>query len=435
MPEDNRQSATPTDPKQMDKSAGATWFSRGVRVLVILVVITAAAGVSIYWLTNRPTAKRLPPLAKATLVDVIKVTRKTHKVVVDAMGTVVHAREIQLSPQVGGKIIDVSKEFVPGGRFVTGEKILKIEPKDYELAVHQQKSALAKVQCDLTLEMGQQSVSKREYELLGKKVEDDDEELILRKPQLAMAKAAVMAAQANLEQAILDLKRTEVTAPFNSMVKSRNVTLGSQVTAGTALASLVGTDEYWVQISVPLDELRWINVPKIRGNGGSTVRVYCESAWGPSVFRTATVERLMTNLEPQGRMAQLLLVVKDPLGLSSDSPQPAKMILDSYIRVEIEGSNLQNVIEIPRTVMHDGNRVWVMRPDNTLDIRTVDTVWSSDDNIYITKGLNEGDLLITSGIAASVQGMSLRTNGSSLVPPATDNDKAVHPDKTPETAK
>jgi len=226
-----------------------------------------------------------------------------------------------------------------------------------------------------------------------------------------------------------------VTAPFNSMAKSRNVTLGSQVTTGTALASLVGTDEYWVQISVPLDELRWINVPKIRGNGGSTVRVYCESAWGPSVFRTATVERLMTNLEPQGRMAQLLLVVKDPLGLSSDSPQPAKMILDSYVRVEIEGSNLQNVIEIPRTVMHDGNRVWVMRPDNTLDIRTVDTVWSSDDNIYITKGLNEGDLLITSGIAASVQGMSLRTNGSSLVPPATDNDKAVHPDKTPETGK
>ena len=111
------------------------------------------------------------------------------------------------------------------------------------------------------------------------------------------------------------------------------------------------------------------------------------------------------------------------------------MILDSYVRVEIEGSNLKNVIEISRTVMHDGNRVRVMLPDNTLDIRTVGIAWSDDENIYINKGLNEGDLLVVSDIAAPVQGMSLRTSGSVMVPPATGSDKVVSSDKTLETGK
>jgi len=435
MPENNKQSTNQTVQKQTAESTGPTLLGRAIRALLVLGVIAAGFGVSIYWITHRPKTRRQPPPAKATLVDVIEVARQTHKVVVHGMGTVVPTREIQLSSQVGGQIIDVSKEFVPGGRFVRGERVLEIDPKDYELAVQQRKSDIAKAQCDLKVEMGQQSVAQREHELLGKEVEDEDKELLLRKPQLAMAKAAVSAAQANLEQAILDLKRTEVSAPFNAMVKSRNVNLGSHVGIGTALASLVGTDEYWVQISISLDELRWIDVPKINRDGGSTVRVYCESAWGPNAFRIGTVERLMTNLEPQGRMAQLLLVVKDPLGSGSDSPHPLIMFLDSYVRVEIEGRNLQNVIQIPRTALHDGSCVWVMQPDNTLDIRNVDIVWGGNEHVYINDGLDEGDLLITSDIAAPVKGMSLRTNDSSRAQPQKGTDKTFHSDKKLEIGK
>jgi len=384
-------------------------LSRVVCLLIAVVILVAAAGISIYWLTHRPKAKRSRPESQAILVQVSRVKPQTHTVTVLAMGTVTPARSIQLQTQVSGQVVQVSPEFMPGGRFKAGERILQVEPKDYQLVVQQRASDLAKAQCDLKVEMGQQSVAKQEYKLLGQKVKAEDMELLLRVPQLAMARAAVSAAQASLEQARLDLKRTSVAAPFNAMVQSRGVNLGSQVNSGTTLASLVGTDRYWVEVSIPVDELKWISVPSRDSKEGSPVRVYYESAWGPKAFRHGVVERLMANLETQGRMARLLVAVDDPLELKSSSRDRHQLILDSYVRVEIQGRGLANVIRVPRTALRDGNRVWVMQPDNTLDIRTVKVVWSGNEHVYVTDGLGEGDQLVTSDLAAPVQGMALRT--------------------------
>jgi len=182
-------------------------------------------------------------------------------------------------------------------------------------------------------------------------------ELLLRRPQLEMAKAAVSAAEAALEKAQLDLERTVVLSPFNAMVQSKNVDLGSQVSTGTMLASLVGTDEYWVEVSVPVDELKWIDIPGYNAKSGSPVRVYYESAWGKDMFRTGTVERLMTDLEPQGRMARLLITVKDPLQLQSNPEKRHPLILGSYVRVEINGVEVPGIAKIPRAAIREGKQV------------------------------------------------------------------------------
>ncbi|MEE8567977.1 MAG: efflux RND transporter periplasmic adaptor subunit [Anaerolineales bacterium] len=383
-----------------------------VRFLLALIILAGGGGISFYWLTHKPTAQRRPSQVQARLVEVTRVRSGTQKVAVQAMGTVVPARKIQLASRVSGEIIEVNPEFVPGGHFKANQRMLQIEPKDYQLAVEQFTSNLAKAQCDLKVEMGQQSVAQREYELLGQDVQEEDKELLLREPQMAMTQAAVTAAQASLEQAQLNLKRTNVMAPFNAIVQSRNVDLGSQVNVSTALASLVDTDKYWIQVSVPVDELRWITIPDRNGDEGSLVRVYYESAWGPDAFRMGTVERLMTDLEPQGRMARLLVAVADPLELNSDSQNHHSLILESYVRVKIQGPDLADVVRIPRTALRDGNRVWVMQPDNTLDIREVTIIWGGNDHVCVTDGLADGDLLIISDLAAPVQGMALRTADS-----------------------
>jgi len=388
------------------------WLGHFLRVLLLLAVLAAGGGVSFYWLTHRPKAHRRPPRPQATLVEVRAVSPGTHTVVVRPLGTVIPAKTIQLASQVSGRVVDVSEELIPGGRFSAGQKILQIEPKDYQLAVRQRACDLAKARSALKVEMGQQSVARREYELLGEEIKPEDEELVLRKPQLAAAQAAVEAAEAVLEQAQLDLKRTDVLAPFNAMVRSRTVDLGSQVSVGTALASLVGTDKYWVQVSIPVDELRWVDVPGLGGTDGSPARVYCEPAWGPDAFRDGIVERLMADLEPQGKMARLLVAVQDPLELSRASGPRHPLILGSYVRVEIRGRDLPNVVRVPRTALRDGRCVWVMRPDGTLDIRQVKTVWSGNEHVYVTDGLSEGDLLITSDLGAPIQGMALRRGPS-----------------------
>ncbi|MHC4718365.1 MAG: efflux RND transporter periplasmic adaptor subunit, partial [Planctomycetota bacterium] len=373
----------------------ATWTAR----LVLAAAVLAATGwISYYWLTNRPKAKRHRPKPQATLVEVNEVSRQSRRAVVRAMGTVVPAQQIQLASQVGGRVVEVSPEFVPGGRLQAGKRVLQVEPSDYQIAVRQRASDLARAQSELRLEMARQAVARREYELLGKDVSAEDREFLLRKPQLASAKAAVAAAEAALERAKLDLARTSVPAPFNATVQSRNVELGSHVNVGAALASVVGTDEYWVQVSVPADELRWIQVPGPDGRGGSEARVYWESAWGPRRFRSGTVGRLMTNLEPQGRMAQLLIAVRDPLDLNSPPERRCPVLLEACVRVEIYGREARDVVRVPRAALREGGRVWVMTDDGTLEIRDVEITLSGDEEVYVSAGLATGDRLITSDL-------------------------------------
>jgi len=248
-------------PVASGRTSGRGWGRRVLLFLLVLVILAAGAGASVYYLTNLPKAKRRPPRPQATLVEVSPVSLVTESVVVQALGTVVPAQTIQLASRVSGEVVKVSGELAPGGHFDANEQILQVEPEDYRLAVEQRASDLARAQSALRLEMGQQSVARREYELLGQDVREEDRELLMRQPQLATAKATVAAAEASLAKAKLDLKRTDVVAPFNATVQSRSVDLGSQVAVGASLASLVGTDKYWVQVSIPVSQLKWIRVP------------------------------------------------------------------------------------------------------------------------------------------------------------------------------
>ncbi len=412
------------------------WLGRGFRFLLVLVILAVAIGISYYWMTHKPKATRRPPEAQAILVEVTPVLPKTQPVILEAMGTVIPSRTIQLAFEVAGKIVEVSPDFVPGGRFKAGQEILHIEPKDYNLAVMQKTSDLEKATAALKVSQAdheeaqlafeQSTREKVRYEGLFKKgiateTEQDDAitqynlsqaKLKHAEAMVIQTKAAIDAATSALEQAKLDLKRTIVVSPFNAMVESRSVNLGSHVNAGTTLASLVGTDEYWVQVSIPTDELRWIDIPNGKIKTGSTVRIFCESAWGSGVSREGNVKGLMTQLETQGRMAMLIVAVKDPLQLKLKTGPRHQLILNSYVQVEIDGRELANVIRIPRTALRDGNKVWLYSPDNTLDIRDVKIAWSGDEEVYVTNSIVEGDLLITSDLATPVKGIALRTADS-----------------------
>ncbi len=413
MSSERQETVRASEAADSPKSAFLRWLGRLVRLVLMVGALAAGAGAAFYWVAHRPQARRMPPPVEARLVEVRPVRREARGVTVRTMGTVVPARSIELASEVGGRIVEVSADFVPGGRFQAGEQILQIDRRDFELTVAQRNSDLLKAQSSLNLEMGQQSVAQREYELLGEEVQEEDRELLLRKPQLESARAAVSAAQAALDRAELDLERTTVKAPFNATVRARHVDLGSQINRGTPLASLAGTDEYWVEASVPLDELRWIDIPGYNADQGSSARVYHTSAWGEDVFRTGRVRGLLTALEPQGRMARLLIAVRDPLDLGSASHDPRPLILDSYVRAAVEGRELPGVVEVPRTALRDEDRVWVMGRDGLLDIREVELAWTGDGKVYVSEGLSDGDLLVTSDLAAPVEGMALRTAADS----------------------
>lgn len=380
------------------------------RLWAVLPLLIVVLGVVVVWvlMETGPQAQRKARPRNARLVDVQRIQKADKPIVVEAMGTVVPAKRVDVRPRVSGEIVGIGEDFVPGGRFLAGQMLVQIDPTDYALMVRQRKSDVARTKSAYQLELAQQSVVEREYELLGETISEAERDLVLRKPQLESAKAAYEAAEAVLENARLDQARTQVVAPFNGVLQARHVNVGTQVSPATSLGTFVGTDMYWVEVSVPVDQLRWLFIPQSQGGVGSHVRIYNESAWGREVFRTGRVMRLVPAVEPEGRMARLIVAVEDPLG--QDTPTVPILLLGTYVRVEIIGKSLDDVWAVKRTSLHDGDVVWVMNEADQLDIRKVDVVYRGRDEVLVRRGVGLGERVVTTDLGAPVSGMPLRVN-------------------------
>jgi len=384
-----------------------------LKLLPILLIVFVAFGLSYYWMTHKARAQRTPPKSLAPLVELMQTQPIDYQTSVYAMGTVVASQSVNLTPRISGMVIRVSPNFIEGGMLKQGEELVELDPTDYRLAIKQKESELAKAKFNLKLELGQQAIVKREFQLLGADLNDQEQELVLRRPHLNAAKAALAAAEAALQQAHLDLSRTRPVAPFNAIITTRNANIGAWMSAfstGTPLAKLVGTDNFWINASLPIDKLGWIQIPGINSRQGSPAKISYETGWGKGVYRAGTVKRLQAELEPEGRMARVIVEVDDPLSQQPANKQAPPLMLGTYVRVEIAGKKLKDVIRIPETVLHDGQQIWLMSALQTLQTHQVNPVWIEQGQVYLSKDQLPGNArIIISDLSAPVPGMRLRS--------------------------
>jgi hypothetical protein len=86
--------------------------------------------------------------------------------------------------------------------------------------------------------------------------------------------------------------------------------------------------------------------------------------------------------------------------------------MGSYVSAEIEGQKLDSAFEIDRSHLRENQTVWIMNEVGQLEIRSVQIGFSGSQKVYVTTGLAENELLVTTDIAAPVQGMPLRVAGA-----------------------
>ena len=198
----------------------------------------------------------------------------SERVQILAHGAVEAAQRSVLAARVSGEVVEISDAFVPGNRVAAGTTLLRLDPADYELALVEAQASLATARASLAQEQGNQAVARADADILNLEVSEDERRLMLREPQLSSARANVKLAETALQRARLNLERTRVLAPFDGLVLSRDVALGSQVAAnGGVLGELAAAAPYWVVLRVPIDALRWIEWPDQDGQGGSAVEL------------------------------------------------------------------------------------------------------------------------------------------------------------------
>ena len=378
-----------------------------LKIILPFIVVGLAIFIGIKLMKTSPQAKRRRPAKVKTLVEAINLTSCNHQIILNTMGTVIPAREVELYPRITGELIEVSPKMIPGGRFIKGEKLVKVDPADYELELIKRENELKTAELNYEVKYAEYKFGLYEWnKVTGSNTNDNQRRLMSKLPQLESAKAAVEMAQATLEKAKLNLQRTVIKAPFNSIIMEENVEVGAQVQLSKKLALLAGTDEYWVELSLPIDRLQWIGstLGKFK-NVPATVN-YPNGEFGTTVWH-GLVSHLKGELEPKGRMVRLVVMVKDPLGKNIGNHSGPILIAGSHVRIAIHGRKLKNVYVIPRSALHDNNMVWIASVDDRLKLRQVEVKWKERNEVVISSGIKTGEKLIISELAAPVEGMLL----------------------------
>ncbi len=382
---------------------------RLLRIGLTLLLVAAGLSLAIYWrATSRPpqraSAERTRSAVRTATVAATDLTLR-----VRGYGEVQPARTAAIAARIAGRITAVHPRLRPGARIDAGAVLVEIDDADYRLALTRAEAHLRSARAELTRAEARQRVARGELAQLSDELAEagiePERELVVREPLVAQARAAVTRAQVAVESAKLELARTTITAPFPAVVRSEHAAPGNVVQPGRTLARLVARSPYHVIVSVPIERL-----PLIRfatdDQQGSAARVYVDHAEGRWRY-AGHAATLLSDVSPTARMARVLIAVPAPQA-PVNAPDGPPLLLGGFVEAEIDGPRRQGLIRVPKAALVDGQRIHVYGDDDTLAVIDPPIVWRTQDAVYVSEGLADGDRVVISPLARPMPGMPLR---------------------------
>lgn len=369
------------------------------KLLPLLILVAAAAVVAVL-VRTRPVVETAPREIAPPPVRVVAARPTSVELRVRSQGSVVPVTEADLVSEVAGNIVWTAESFEVGGFFDAGDVLLRLDRRDYELAVASARASVAQARVALTREEAEAEVAREEWEDLGEPGEPGP--LVLREPQLDEARARVEAAEANEARAELDLSRTAIRAPFAGRLRAKRVDRGEFVNRGVPLATIYSVDAAEVTLPVPDAELAFLELPLGSELGGAGPHVVLQAEFaGDRHEWEAQVARVGGEIDPATRMVNLIARVQDPYRAASGRPP---LSVGLFVDAEILGRSVDSVFEVPRGALVGADRLWLVE-DGRLMLRRVGILRSDPDVAIVSDGLATGDLVSLTILETAVDGM------------------------------
>ncbi len=379
------------------------------RAILPLLVIVIALGLTFVMLKSRKTPKPYETPYLGPLVEVAELVKTNRQVIVSATGSAQSRYEVAITPQVKGRVSELSPQMVAGGIFLQGELLFAIEDIDYQLAIALAQSNLAQAELELLRNENLAELARKEWHALNIDSALEPNPLVVYEPQLKSSRAQRDAAQANVKQAEINLQRTRMFAPFNCYVRSEQLEINQFLNAGAPVATVAGIDQIEIVVPLPLDELAWLQVPSnAASDHGSLAKIELQS--GEQTFHwQGKITRALGEIDPHNRMARVVVTVADPFSMDKENTKLLSNLLPGmFVEVQLQGEEISDVIAVPRGALHDNDTVWVVDDENKLHIRMIDIVRRERDEVLVRSGVSAGEKIILTNLSGAAEGMLLR---------------------------
>jgi multidrug efflux system membrane fusion protein len=376
------------------------------RILIPGLILFTCASVAWRLVVTKPEARRFSAPPTVTQVEARRVMPTDYQVVVQSQGTVRARTESTLIPQVAGVVTMVSTNFADGGFFERDEILVRIEAHDYESAVAIAEAALVDARTNLELEQAQAEQALADWKRLGRGGEPSP--LVLRKPQLARAQAAVDSGKARLADAHRDLDRTVVKAPYAGRILTKRVDIGQYVSPGGVLANIYAVDFAEIRLPLSNEQLAHVSIPEsYRGEtpsfDQSNPAVKLNASVGGSEFHwEGEIVRAEGAIDTRSRQLFVVAQVENPYGRRAEGQPPLKVGM--FVTAKIAGKRLGSVFVVPRSVLRPGDEVLVVDDGNKLRRRRLKVAWRDEMNVIVTEGIAAGELVCLTQLPFAADG-------------------------------
>jgi RND family efflux transporter MFP subunit len=377
-----------------------------LKVIAPVLVLVVSIGVVQALSAAKPAPEKKEESQRLISLYVDEVKSDVVTLSVQTQGEVRPKTEIDLIPQVSGRIVAVSGSFAEGAEFSPGETLIKIDDTNYKVAVIRSQARVAEAQVAVQRELANAKIKEEHW--LDKRTSGEPTAYALNKPQVMEAEAKLMAAEADLKEARLNVARTEINVPFLGRVLEKNVGIGQYVTAGMPLGRVFSTGIVEVRLALTDAQLIELDLPMgfMAGALNAPVVKFSARVGNKEQSWTGRIVRTHASIDQQTRLIYAIAEVVDPYGAGSDNGSP--MAVGMFVHAEIAGVNSQSAMVLPRLALRNADKVYVVNDNNRLEIRTVEVLSTSADTVLVTAGVNVGEKVVTSTIPAAVDGMEVR---------------------------
>jgi RND family efflux transporter MFP subunit len=373
----------------------------GIPVLILIGAIV----VMVVLVSMKEQPEKEEVIERDFLVDAKPIELKSVEFLVYSQGSVQAKNKTILSSQVSGRVTAISDKFVEGGFFKKGEVLVELETNDYQTDLLLAEAELARAQASFDEEKARGKVAAEEWRSFNN---GTPPELGLRKPQLAREEASVQAAKANLQRAQRNLDRTKIRAPYDGLVKSRNIDLGQFITLGSQLGEVYSTDVAEVRLPLTDDDVAFLtdlntDTPQVTLSAevaGKTIK------WQGRLVRDEAV------LDSKSRVIYGVVEVKDPYQLQIQEQKKGMALrFGRFVNATITGITADNIVVLPRNVLRLDGTILSVDDDKKIRINFVTVQRADEDFVYISEGLDPQELVVVSALPNPYEGMPVRFLG------------------------